>query len=402
MEFKYELLKFGEYKDQVRCRFMKNWYFDIPKATLSALGKWEITKDKSLEIEETAEVMKRLIDDGMNNLTNAISNNKTIYLHKGCGIPLIGSNTFGIVDRGTSLIEIKPLTSCNLKCIHCSVSQGGDDKEFDFLVEADYLVEEVKKVLDEKELKTPEDKVEIHFSCHGEPFLYGDIIYLLKKLSEIPAVTQITTDTNGTILTEDFIDELADAGMTRINLSIHSLDQKKASTIAGGNISVKHTMKIAEYIAKHPKMNLLIAPVWMPGLNDEDIKEVIKYAKKLKATLGIQNYLNYKGGRYIQKQLDWDKFKSQLEDWEKEFNTKLLMDMPKDFCIRKVKQIQKPFKKGQTIDAIIICHGHNPRELVAKSENRTITLPNCDKKIGQKVRIRLTRHKHNIFYGETR
>ncbi|MDD1656702.1 MAG: radical SAM protein, partial [Methanomicrobiales archaeon] len=40
------------------------------------------------------------------------------------GIPLIGSVAFGIIDRGTSLLQVRPSCSCNLNCPFCSVDAG--------------------------------------------------------------------------------------------------------------------------------------------------------------------------------------------------------------------------------------------------------------------------------------
>ena len=46
-------------------------------------------------------------------------NNKIIYVDKNSDIPLFGIDFIGIIDRGTNVIEIKPLTLCNLECKYC-------------------------------------------------------------------------------------------------------------------------------------------------------------------------------------------------------------------------------------------------------------------------------------------
>ena len=38
-------------------------------------------------------------------------------------------------------------------------------------------------------------------------------------------------------------------------------------------------------------------------------------------------------------------------------------------------------------------------EKLAFSGDRIISLPNCDAKIGKKVKVTLTREKYNVFYG---
>ncbi|MFW5746289.1 MAG: radical SAM protein [Nanoarchaeota archaeon] len=408
MRLQFEIIHFREQEDNVRGHVMQNWYFDLSKEYLDDLGEWQCEDGALLVGEDVAPIVRSAIDEGLCHLTNKISGLATTYVHKNSGIPLIGTNYFGIVDRGTSLLELKPVTSCNHCCLYCSVSEGAQDKQVDFLVEADYLVEETRRVLREKGLTSPEDEVELHFSCHGEPFLYGDMLYLIRKLREIPAVTQITTDTNGTLLTEKYIDQLADAGMTRINISINTFDSELASRLEGRAVDTDRLKKIATYIANHKKMDLLIAPIWLQGVNDAGIREMIEFAREHSVTLGIQNYLNYKGGRFFQKQIDWDTFRQRLHDLEVEYDVPLIMNMPKDFRIRKVKQLAKPFNKNAIVEARVIGPGHNPHEILAAAQERTITfLPKLDKhgnrknyEPDQQVRLRITRDKHNIFYAE--
>ncbi|MCK4380959.1 MAG: radical SAM protein, partial [Candidatus Lokiarchaeota archaeon] len=52
-------------------------------------------------------------------------------------IPLYGVDFIGVIDRGTNVIEVKPITLCNLKCKYCFVSAGSYDT--DFIVDPNYL-----------------------------------------------------------------------------------------------------------------------------------------------------------------------------------------------------------------------------------------------------------------------
>ena len=45
-----------------------------------------------------------------------------------------------------------------------------------------------------------------------------------------------------------------------------------------------------------------------------------------------------------------------------------------------------------------MAEGRLPGEKIAVSKDRVITLPKCDKK--GKVKVKITRSKHNIFIGE--
>ena len=129
-------------------------------------------------------------------LKNKITNKKTIYIHQNSGIPLIGNNAFGLIDRNTSIIEVRCITGCNLDCIHCSVDQ--DKRPVDFVVEKDYLVQEFKELVKHKGI----NEIEAHIGTQGEPLLYSPLADLITDLSVIPEVSVIALDTNGTLLTK--------------------------------------------------------------------------------------------------------------------------------------------------------------------------------------------------------
>jgi len=89
-------------------------------------------------------------------------NRELIYINKDSEIPLMGVDFLGVIDRGTNIIELKPLTLCNLKCKYCFVS--ANDYETNFMINSDYLVENVKKVVEIK----GEFDIEIHIAPYGE------------------------------------------------------------------------------------------------------------------------------------------------------------------------------------------------------------------------------------------
>ena len=53
------------------------------------------------------------------NLINKTTKRKTYYIHP--PIPLIGHTAFGLIDRGTNIIQVRGLSGCNINCPFCSV-----------------------------------------------------------------------------------------------------------------------------------------------------------------------------------------------------------------------------------------------------------------------------------------
>jgi len=394
----FQNLRFTEENNQVKVVFCRQFYFYIKKPDLESIAPFKINNNQiefNCPEKRAQRKFNQLISSNIKNLKNIITQNKAVYVHQNSGIPLIGNNYFGLIYRNTSIIEVKPQTSCNLNCIYCSVSEGLNSSQTDFIVEKDYLVSEFNQL--QNFISQP---VEAHIGVSGEPFLYQDLIPLISDLHQNKNIHTISIDTNGTLLTRPLIDQLVQFPKLRLNISLNAMDQNLAQKMAGTNYNLKHVLDMIEYAA--PKINLLIAPLLIPGYNDNELLKIINFAQKNNIkTIGIQNFLNYKTGRNPVKALDWEKFIQILKNLEKKTKVKLLLDLKKDFNIRDTKELPKPFKKDQVIKAQIISPGRFPNSRLAVAENRNITVFNCLEPSNKIVKIKITRAKHNIFLAKT-
>ena len=95
------------------------------------------------------------------------------------GIPLIGSPYFGIIDRGTSLLQVRPSCGCNLNCPFCSVDAGPKSltRATSYEVEMEYLLGAVQEIA---RFKGP--GVECHIDSPGEPLMYRRLPELVAAL----------------------------------------------------------------------------------------------------------------------------------------------------------------------------------------------------------------------------
>lgn len=380
----FENLYFKDNGEHFRVEFLKNWYFHIPKEEMEGFS---VDGNK---IEGNEKKLMFLISKYMKNLKSAIGDKHAVYIHQNSGIPLIGNPAFGIVDRNTSLIEVKPNTGCNLNCVYCSVDEGVcGKKQRDYVVEEEYLFSVFKEIAEFKGCE-----VEAHINPQGEPLLYGDIVRLVKDLASVSK--KVSMNTNGVLLDEEIVDRLIDAGISCFNISVNSLDKRCASRLAGAGYDAAKIEKVMRYIAS--KRKLLIAPLWVPGYNDQDIEELVKFAKETGCEIGIQNYLEHKHGRKPAKQRSWEEFFSLLEALEKKYKIKLLKT-EKDFDIVKTKKLAMPFRKGDNVNCIIVAEGRVKGEMIGSASERCISIMNCHKKIGDKAKVKITRSKHNIFIG---
>jgi len=271
------------------------------------------------------------------------------------------------------------------------------------MVPLDYLIEWFREIV----LFKGEHGIEAHIDTVGDPITYPRIADLVSSLSQMKGVEVVSMQTHGSILTENLLDELSDAGLTRINLSIDALDQDLARILSGTRwYDPTRVIDLMHYIISNTKIDLLIAPVWIPGLNDSEIPKIIKFAKELGAGknypgLGIQKYLIHKYGRKVKgvKPISWGKFYNQLRRWETEFNVKLILS-PDDFGTHKRLKLPIPYKRFETVRVRVVGPGWLKGEALAVTEKheRIITLVNAENlSVGARLKVRIISNRDNIF-----
>lgn len=400
----FKTISFQKKSDYLQINLLKIFQAKIP---LSGVGEFRLRDKNTLEFQNLTEkkaesLFFSQLSKALEDLINTLNGNKSIYIHKNSGIPLIGSVEFGIVYRNTSLIEIKPITSCNLNCIYCSVGEGKSSKKIDLVVEKDYLVEELQKLLD-----FVAEPVEVHIGVQGEPFLYADLIPLIEDLNKNPQVQTISMDTNFTLATRSALDQIAKFDKFRFNISLDAMDEKIAELMAGCKYNLKNVLENIRY-AVSKGIKVLIAPLYLPGFNDSQLEKIIGFVKSLgiknpkkRPLIGIQNFLEYKTGRVPNKAkpLEWKAFYQKMQELEKKTGMKLVLT-PEDFGIRKTKDLPKPFKEGEIVKAVIKSPDRFPRTVLAAAKERVISVIDCDFRKEKTINVKILRDKHNIFSGK--
>ncbi len=318
-------------------------------------------------------------------------------------IPLVGSIYFGVIDRGTSLLQVRPSCGCNLNCPFCSVDAGPETKTraTSYEVEMEYLVEAVDEIAT---FKGP--GVECHIDSPGEPLMYRRIAELVAALRKIPVVTTISMQTNGTLLTPGMIGDLESAGLDRINLSLHALDPAIAKQLAGVDwFDIDRITDSARAVAQS-KIDLLIAPVYIPGINDAEIPKLIQFAQEIGAgkrfpPLGIQKFERYKYGRApkgIKVQSWWQFFNQSIKKWEKESGLHLRLDPARDFGTVRRQMIPRAFTKGEKVTVELRAPGWIHGEMLGVARDRVVSIHNCAKESGQ-IRVKIVADKQSIYMG---
>jgi len=111
----------------------------------------------------------------------------------------------------------------------------------------------------------------------GEPLLRSDIVEIVRRISSIPSIEDVSITTNGTI-DADWI-KLKSAGLNRVNISFDTMIPEIYRKITGGSLkdhrALISNIKKASSIFSPVKLNMLI----MKGINENEVNDIINFLK---------------------------------------------------------------------------------------------------------------------------
>jgi uncharacterized Fe-S cluster-containing radical SAM superfamily enzyme len=321
------------------------------------------------------------------------------------GTPLMGAVTFGLIDRGTNVIQVRPSTSCPLNCIFCSTDAGpcSRRRRAEYVVKLDHMMEWLRELV-----KVKGDGVEVHIDTVGDPFTYPRLVELVQEITELEEIRIVSMQTHGHLMNERILGELAEAGLSRINLSVDALDPELAKKLSGTKeYDVEKVIANIRYVFENTSIDVLLAPVWVHPLNDSELEGLIALAKDIGAgrrspPLGIQKCEFHRFGRRTKemRHVTWYAFYRYLRELEKKTGMKLVI-RASDFGIKPARTVEAPFRVGEKLMVRVVGPGWLRGESLAVTRDMrwAVTVVGEELPAGEEVRVRLLRTKDSILVG---
>lgn len=172
--------------------------------------------------------------------------------------------------RTIDYIRISVTDRCNLRCVYCMPENGVDLLKHQDMMSFEEIYNLVLALV-------PAGIKKIRLTG-GEPLVRNGIKKLIKMLRSIPEIEDITLTTNG-ILLEEMAEGLKAAGLSRINVSLDSLDVSRFKQITRwGSLEkvLKGIDKAIDIGLKPVKINV----VAIKGFNDDEFINFVEYAYK--------------------------------------------------------------------------------------------------------------------------
>lgn len=168
-------------------------------------------------------------------------------------------------QRQINYLRISVTDRCNLSCTYCSVGSVS------LLPRSEILSYEEIQRLVQVAASMGISKVRL---TGGEPLLRPDLSKLVRMLSQIEGIDDISLTSNGILLSKYAV-ELKEAGLKRVNVSLDTLKEDRFKRITGGDKlgAVLSGIKAAHLAGLQPvKINMVV----LRGVNDD---ETIDFAR---------------------------------------------------------------------------------------------------------------------------
>lgn len=154
-------------------------------------------------------------------------------------------------------ITIDVTTKCNLRCKHCRTNE----------IVHELSLDEIKTIVK----KCKEFKPRGVFISGGEPLTRNDIVDVIKETKKLAPITILNT--NSLLLTEEKLQELIDAGLNYIQVSLDGIE--KYHDFIRGKGTYKKTIEKLKLISKYSdKIKLHISSV-VSSINIDGMEELV-------------------------------------------------------------------------------------------------------------------------------
>jgi len=187
-------------------------------------------------------------------------------------------------------LRISVTDRCNLRCVYCMPEEGMQFEPDNRIMTYEEITEVVKVL-------APLGVSKLRITG-GEPLVRKGLDQLVSMLSSIPGIEDIALSTNGMYLAK-FADRLKTAGITRVNVSLDSLNPAtfKAITRGGDVHKVLKGLEASRKVGFSPiKLNVVL----MKDVNDKEVEQFLAMTREEPIHIRFIEYMpiGYEGSKW--------------------------------------------------------------------------------------------------------
>lgn len=190
--------------------------------------------------------------------------------------------------RVHTYLRIAVTDRCNLRCVYCMPREGMQRRDREEILTFDEI-ERVVRVL----ARLGVSKVRL---TGGEPLLRKDLPSLVYTLARIPGIRTVGLTTNG-VLVRSFAQELRDAGLDGLNISLDTLRPDRFEQIAlrFSHSEVLDGITAALEAGFAPlKLNVVV----MGGVNEDELENFVEFVRHRPINVRFIEYMPFRANAW--------------------------------------------------------------------------------------------------------
>lgn len=229
--------------------------------------------------------------------------------------PQIIVDSFGRIH---DYLRISLTERCNLRCFYCMPEEGiaiRDKKEF---MSTEELLTIARKFVD-----LGVKKIRL---TGGEPTIKKDFANIIRELGKLPVELGLTTNA---VIIDKYIDELKEAGVKSINVSLDSLKEERFNKISRREYYTKIRENITLLITNDFKVKINV--VLIRGTNEDEIVDFINWTITEKIQIRFIEFMPFDGNKWNwEKKVSYKEILEKVTDYYGEENFEKIIDGPND------------------------------------------------------------------------
>lgn len=191
-------------------------------------------------------------------------------------------------NRNITYLRISVTDRCNFRCAYCMPAEGVSWKSKNEILSFQEIYDIVKAGT-----KLGIKKIRL---TGGEPLVRKNLPELVKMLASLPEIEEIGMTTNGVLLPK-YARELKEAGLSRVNISLDTLDPVKFKKITRtGNLD--DVLRGIDAAIEAELLPVKINFVRIPGENEADEVNVRNFCREKNLKLRFIRQMDLRTGQF--------------------------------------------------------------------------------------------------------
>jgi cyclic pyranopterin phosphate synthase len=181
----------------------------------------------------------------------------------------------------------------------------------------------------------------------GEPLLRKEIVKIVQGIRELDGLTDLSMTTNGAYM-KGLAKDLKKAGLSRVNISLPTLNPDVYNNIMGGNLqdAIEGVKAAVETGMQPVKLNMLV----LKNVNDDELDNMIKFAAQTGTILQLIELepINLSNNYYERHHLSLDNIEQKLETLASETRVRKFMQKRRIYVLPEARvEVIRPIENTE-------------------------------------------------------